>query len=253
MKLRSSPILGLICMGAILAMDTKIDCKDVATGGLMDAMWFSAAVAASDANTQDQIAANNEEQAGQNQPGEDGAQGEHGAPGAPGSDGEDGAQGEQGAPGAPGSDGDDGEDLTGVIARGWIPGTDYDLFPFEVGAQYIPAAGSAIGILSAYRPEPETGDPNYPTPGEYYVRVALPERADAYTRDEIVVLVSVEARRDSEDPGPLYQLFAYWQIAPENLDGNVIVGDVLELKIMVKASPVMVPSDGNFSIVVMVP
>jgi 3-oxoacyl-[acyl-carrier-protein] synthase-3 len=41
MKVRSSPILGLICMGSILAMDTKLDCKDLAMSGLMDAMLQS--------------------------------------------------------------------------------------------------------------------------------------------------------------------------------------------------------------------
>ena len=38
MKLRSSGILGLFCFASILAMDVKIDCKDVAMSGLMDAV-----------------------------------------------------------------------------------------------------------------------------------------------------------------------------------------------------------------------
>ena len=246
-------------MGAILAMDTKIDCKDAATGGLMDAMWFSAAVGTAEENTEAQIAAYNEEQAAQQQPGVpgepgvDGVDGVDGADGADGADGTDGVDGTDGADGTDGVDGEDGEDLTGVIGRGWIPGADYDLFPPDLAFIYYPTEGTAPGILSAYRPDPEAGDPNWPTPGEYHVRVALPERAEAYTRDEIVVLISVEARRDSEDPGPLFQLFAYWQIVPDVLDGDVIVGDVLEIKIMIKASPDMFPADGNFSIVAMVP
>jgi hypothetical protein len=274
MKLRSSPMLGLVCMGLVLAMDTNVDCKDVATSGLLDAMWFSAGVAVGNANTQAQIDAINDELAGQQQPG---------APGAPGVNcwdlngdgvndpaedangdgvwdaldcqGAAGQDGLNGQDGQNGQDGEDGEDLTGVIARGWIPGADYDAFPPEVGATYVPPAGDAVGILSACRPEPEAGDPNYPTPGEYHVRVALPQRDEAYTRSEIVVLISVEARRMGGDPGPLYQLFGYWQILPDNLDGDVVQGDVLELKIIVKAGslPSMFPADGNFSIVVMVP
>jgi hypothetical protein len=280
MKLRSSPVLGFVCMGLVLAMDTDVDCKDLASGGLLDAMWFSAAVAVSDANTRDLIAENNDEIAGQQQPGAPGAPGINcwdlngdgvndadedvngdglwdalDCQGSAGQDGVDGSDGQNGLDGQDGQNGGDGEDLTGVIARGWIPGADYDAFPLEVGAVYVSPDGAAVGILSAYRPEPEAGDPNFPTPGEYHVRVALPQRDEAYTRSEIVVLISVEARRMQSDPGPLYQLFGYWQILPDILDGDVILGDVLELKIMVKAGsvPSMFPADGNFSIVVMVP
>ena len=277
MKLRSSPMLGLVCMGLVLAMDTNVDCKDVASSGLLDAMWFSAGVAVGNANTQAQIDANNDELAGQQQPG---------APGAPGVNcwdlngdgvndpqedangdglwdafdcqgpaGQNGVDGVDGQDGQNGQDGEDGQDLTGVIARGWIPGAEYDAFPPDLGFVYVPDAGTTVGILSAYRPDPEAGNPSVPTPGEYHVRVALPEREQPYMRDEIVVLISVEARRMLYDPGPLYQLFGYWQIVPDVLDGDVIVGDVLELKIIVKAGslPSMFPADGNYSIVVMVP
>jgi hypothetical protein len=265
-------------MVAILAMDTQIDCKDVATSGLMDAMWFAAAVETADANAQALVDASAEELAAQTQPGVPGADGEDGVDGVDGTPGancwdlnlngendpeEDvnqdgvwdtldclGPVGEDGEDGDDGADGEDGDDLTGVIARGWIPGVEYDLFPFELHAEYVPAEGKAVGILSAYRPDPEAGDPNFPTPGEYHVRVELPARDQPYTRDEIVVLVSVEARHDL---GPLFQLFAYWEIVPSSLDGNEIVGDVMEIKIMVKASPEMYPADGNFSIVVLAP
>ena len=287
MKLRSSPILGLVCMVTVLAMDTQVDCKDIASSGLLDAMWFSAAVAVAGENTQTAIAANNEEQAGQSQPGAPGAagincwdlngdgvddadedvnddgvwdaldcQGTDGATGASGTDGTDGVDGTDGTDGANGTngtDGQDGADLTGTLARGWIPGADHDQFPFDLGAVFVPAAGKAVNIISAVRPEPEAGNPSYPTPGEYIVQVALPERDTVYTRDEIVVMISVEARRLDQDPGPLYQLFGYWQIMPEVLDGNNIVGNVLKLKIMIKAGSAMIPADGNFSLVVMAP
>lgn len=126
MKLRSSALLGFVCFGSILAMDFRLDCKDVAAAGLMDAIWYSASVS----TAQDLIDQNNTDN-----------QGQQGAPGAPGEGGvncwdingdgvndaaEDvngdgvwdamdcqGASGEaglttQGAPGAPGADGADG-------------------------------------------------------------------------------------------------------------------------------------------------
>lgn len=136
MKLRSSAILGFFCFGSILAMDYKIDCKDIAASGLMDAIWYSAAVS----TAQDLIDQNNTDN-----------QGQQGAPGAPGAggvncwdldgdglndadedtngDGEwnaldcQGSSGEdglttQGAPGAPGADGLDGTNCWDLNANG---------------------------------------------------------------------------------------------------------------------------------------
>ena len=311
MKLRSSPVLGLICLGSILAMDTQLDCKDVAASGLLDALWYNAAVSASNANTQAQIAAAEDELSGKDTPGvncwdlngngkndpdedvnEDGEFNALDCQGADGANGEDGqsgkgtagtagincwdlngngkndpdedvnddgefnaldCQGATGQSGTPGTNGTNGQDLTGVIARGWIPGADYDVLPSEVGATYVPATGKAVGIVSVTRPEPEAGNPNVPMPGDYIVRVQLPERAEEYTRDELAVLLSVEARRLDGEPGPLYQLYGYWQILPSSLNGNTIVGDTVDLRILIKAGVYMIPADGNFTIVVMVP
>ncbi len=58
MKLRSAPILGCGMFFMTLAMDTRCDFKDVAGGGLLDGLWFAAAVTASnqgDSRLQDQI------------------------------------------------------------------------------------------------------------------------------------------------------------------------------------------------------
>ncbi|GEM_PF-1057357 len=126
MKLRSSVILGFFCFTSILAMDVRLDCKDVAVSGLMDAMWYSASVA----TTQQLIDENNQQNQGQK--GEPGAPGEAGincwdlngngvndpeedtngdgefnALDCQGPAGQDG-QSTQGAPGAPGADGADG-------------------------------------------------------------------------------------------------------------------------------------------------
>jgi hypothetical protein len=48
MKLLSAPVLGCGLFFMTLAMDTKCDYKDVAGAGLMDGLWFAAAVSASD-------------------------------------------------------------------------------------------------------------------------------------------------------------------------------------------------------------
>jgi hypothetical protein len=58
MKLFSAPVLGCSMFFMLLAMDTKCDYKDVAGGGLLDGLWFAAAVNAShqgDADLQGQI------------------------------------------------------------------------------------------------------------------------------------------------------------------------------------------------------
>jgi hypothetical protein len=310
MRVRSTPVLGLICLGSILAMDTEIDCKDVAMSGLLDAIWFSAST---------QITG---------QQGEQGEQGEQGAPGAPGENcwdangngiqdpdedvngdgawntldcqgpaGEDGQSGQsirgepgesglmcwdlnengepdpdedinqdnvwdardcQGQPGAPGEPGEPGEDLTGVIARGWIPGFELDLFPRTPGFIYDPG-DSAVGIDSAYRPL--VGDPNDPivTPGRYRVLVPLPERDGPYYRTEIVVLVSLEKSHVDGAPhgsgGTPVQMFGYWEIVNVDLSHplGLITDDMLELEVIVRATPDMFAIDANFSIVVLVP
>jgi hypothetical protein len=58
MRLFSAPVLGCGLFVMVLAMDTKCDYKDVAGGGLLDGLWFAAAVNASnpgDAALQGQI------------------------------------------------------------------------------------------------------------------------------------------------------------------------------------------------------
>jgi hypothetical protein len=278
MRLRSSPILGLICLGSILAMDTKIDCKDVATTGLLDAMWFSASVAANQGDE-------NGDQSGQGQPGPPGeaglgcwdlngngvadaeedingdgvwdaldCQGADGADGAPGEQGEQGEPGTPGTPGAPGepgepgAPGEPGEDMTGVIARGLIPSN----------ANYDPALG--YGILGVYRPEDDPMDPNPPqgpTRGRYRVHVQLPQRyddegnPDPYTEPEIIVLLSVEAVVIGGAPpgsgGTPAQLFAFWELVELNNDQ-----DIVRLEIQIRSS-LNFPTDADFSLVVMLP
>ncbi len=58
MKLRSAPILGCLTFVMTLAMDVRCDMKDVLGGGILDGLWFAAAVSAanqSDDQLQDQI------------------------------------------------------------------------------------------------------------------------------------------------------------------------------------------------------
>ena len=79
MKVRSSALVGCMTIALTLAMDSKIDCKDVATAGLLDGIWFALATS----NAQ------------QGPPGPQGPQGEPGesgldAPGTPGAAGADG-------------------------------------------------------------------------------------------------------------------------------------------------------------------
>ncbi len=305
MKVRSTPVLGLICMGSILAMDKNLDCKDIAMSGLLDAIWFNAAT-----------------QCAEGQQGEQGEQGERGDPGAPGANcwdrngngvqdpdedingdgawdtldcqgptGDEGQPGQSipGAPGEsglmcwdlngngqpdpdedvnqddvwdardcqgePGAPGQDGEDLTGVIGRAWIPGEELDLFPRDPDFVYeVPSGG---GILSAYRPA--VGDPPIVIPGRYRVLVELPERDGPYYRTEIVVLVSLEKSHIDGAPhgsgGTPVQMFGYWEIVNVDLSHplGLITDDVLELEVIVRATPDMFAIDADFSIVVLVP
>jgi len=314
MKLRSSPILGLALFSLILA-DTNIDCKDVAVSGLMDAMWFGASLALSQATGEDQ--------SGQGQPGapgadgincwdlngngeddpeedangdgewnaldcqgpagEDGAQGSQGQPGPPGQNGADGQDGRDGRDGADGQDGlsgincwdldgdrvndpaedvngdglwdaqdcqgaagEDGEDLTGVIARGVIPGAD---IPEPGEPDWVPAAGTAVGIERVFRPENPFGPT---TRGRYRVIVNLPQRAQPYVEDEIVILVSIEALHTDGGPpgsgGPTAQAFGFWEIIEvDNGAGTV------EIEVMIRTAPLNFFTDATFSLVVLVP
>ena len=95
MKLRSAPIAGCVASGLTL-MDLKVDCKDVASAGLLDAFWFAASVSANEANQAGQGAVVSGDQSGQPAPGIPGPQGEQGLQGEQGPQGEQGAQGEQG-------------------------------------------------------------------------------------------------------------------------------------------------------------
>ncbi|MBU0639639.1 MAG: hypothetical protein KKB50_12295 [Planctomycetes bacterium] len=151
MKLRSTPIVGCMTLAMSLFLaDLKIDCKDVAAAGLMDAMWFGAAVAV---NQQANNTATAGAQAEQDVPPVPGPQGEQGVPGDPGTAGADGiscwdlnangigdleedinadgqynaldcqgAAGANGADGANGTDGVDGED--GKDGKDGVDGED---------------------------------------------------------------------------------------------------------------------------------
>jgi len=90
MKLRSAPVLGCLTLLLTLAMDYRFDCKDIAGGGLMDALWYTAAVKHADegdAELQGEIdglenqvndLAGQVGQAAQGQPGAPGADGDPG-------------------------------------------------------------------------------------------------------------------------------------------------------------------------------
>ena len=288
MKLNSSPVLGLICMTSIFAMDTKLDCKDVAVSGLLDAMWFSASVA----TTQSMIdAAAAENQAQQGEPGAPGTPGincwdlngdgindlgedvngdgvwdvldcqgldgqsTQGAPGAPGADGADGSNGVNGQDGADGNDGvdgndgTDGADLTGVVARGVIPGADVPDPNDPGGADWIPADKTMVGIERVYRP---ASGSSVPSRGRFRVIVELPDRTADYMAEEITVLVSIEAVHTDGGPpgsgGTTAQAFGFWEIVEiDNVAGT------LELEVMVRSAPLNFYIDATFSIVVLIP
>ncbi|MFQ5806321.1 MAG: hypothetical protein ACE5I3_07720 [Phycisphaerae bacterium] len=308
MRLRSSPILGLICLGSILAMDTRLDCKDVAINGLLDAVWFGAGMAANqamiDANqgqqgergdpgapgancwdlNDDGVNDPNEDVNGdgvwdtfdcQGLPGDPGLPGRE-TPGPPGADGQDGADGADGLPcwdlngnGQPDADedvsgpdgvpdglwdawdcqglpGQDGEDLTGVIARGVIPGAD---IPEPNEPDWVPDPNTAVGILRVYRPE----NPQGPTTrGRYRVIVELPERAAPYTNPEIITLVSIVAvHTDGGLPGsggPTAQAFGFWEIVVIDNAASTV-----ELEVMIRTAPLNFFTDATFSLVVLVP
>lgn len=292
MRLHSSPILGLACMGAILAMDTRLDCKDVAASGLLDALWFSASVAVNQANTQAAIDAALDQQAGQGQPGADGApgincwdlngngaddpeedvngdgvwdaldcqgtpgadgqDGRPGIPGAPGADGQDGLDGQDGVDGRDGTDGTDGadgadgQDLTGVIARGVIPGAD---IPDPGEPDYIPDPSASFGLLRVYRPDDGSG---LPTRGRYRVVLQLPEQEQPYTGEELTVLVSVEAvHTDGGEPGSggaTAQAFGFWELVA--IDD---AASTAEIEVMVRTAPLNFFTDATFSLIALVP
>lgn len=99
MKLWSSPTLGFMCIASVLAMDTKLDCKDVAASGLIDALFFGATSV---------VAGSQQGQTQQAEPGPAGPQGEPGPQGPQGDPGEAGQNGLD-APGTPGAQGDKGD------------------------------------------------------------------------------------------------------------------------------------------------
>ena len=138
MRTFSLPVIGCLAMTLTLGMDTKLDCKDLASAGLLDVLFFAAGTAqqAADAGDSAQTAppvpgpaGPQGEQGPQGDPGADGSDGTDGSDGADGTDGgdgKDGASGEPGAAGEPGTageqgdQGDPGRDLTGLLARGVI-------------------------------------------------------------------------------------------------------------------------------------
>ncbi|MCA9244138.1 MAG: collagen-like protein [Phycisphaerales bacterium] len=113
MKLRSSPVIGLICLTSMLAMDKTIDCKDLAASGFLDALVLGAATDAANNGAGQQAPGPAGPQGPQGEKGDQGDPGPAGADGADGKDGVDGqngADGKDGANGADGQNGADGED-----------------------------------------------------------------------------------------------------------------------------------------------
>src|SRR5262245_51583649 len=90
MRLWSAPVVGGLAI-CLTLMDLKVDCKDVASAGLLDGLWFGAAVAARAGDG-----------TGQNQPPVPGPQGDPGPAGPAGPAGATGAAGAAGATGPSG-------------------------------------------------------------------------------------------------------------------------------------------------------
>lgn len=282
MRLRSSPVVGLICFGSVLAMDTHLDCKDVAASGLLDAAWFGASIVVNQALDE----AQGENQAAQGKPGPPGApgidcwdlngngsndpeedvngdgvwdahdcQGPAGEPGQagqsmpgspgpqgpPGEDGADGADGQDGEDGQDGTNGTDGVDLTGVIARGVIPGTDPGSFD----------PNDAVGIDGVFRPEDDPLDPDPPagpTRGRYRVHVRLPQRPEPYTAEDLVTLVSVDPpAAGGAGDGIDSSLIGMWQLFS-------ITGDIADIEVRFRSAVLNFYGDPDFfSVVVLAP
>ncbi len=195
-----------------------------------------------------------------------------------GADGRDGIDGQDGADGADGEDGlncwdldgdgvqdpaedvngdgvwdaldcrgADGQDLTGLIARAVIPGAD---IPDPNDGDWVPAAGTATGILRVYRPANPPGAP--PTRGRYRIVVDLPDRATDYQQAEIIALVSVQALHTDGGPpgsgGATAQAFGYWEVV--SIDN---AADEVEFEVMIRTAPLNFFTDASFSFIVLLP
>lgn len=284
MKLRSSSILGLICLGSMLLMDVHLDCKDVAASGLLDAAWFGASLAVNQAIDE----AQGENQATQGEPGAPGincwdldgdgvddpeedvngdgvwdaldCQGPPGEPGqagqgTPGPPGPQGPQGPQGEPGPQGPAGPPGQD--GVDGQDGQDGEDGQDLTGVIARAVISGTApetfdpnNAVGIAAVYRPEDDPLDPDPPagpTRGRYRLHVQLPPRGEPYTADDLVTLVSVDPPAAGGGDGIDSSLIGMWQLFS-------IDGDIADIEVRFRSAVLNFYADPDyFSVVVLTP
>jgi hypothetical protein len=155
----------------MLAMDVKCDYKDALGAGLLDGLWFAAAMNASQQGDRqlqgelDELQGDIDElQAGQQQPG------------VPGADGADGADGQDGADGRDGADGQDGgncwDDIGDFNEDGVL--NSYDCLDYmQAGGDEIVVARGFIDSFGVIHRGTNILDASFVDVGEYDVVIDL--------------------------------------------------------------------------------
>jgi hypothetical protein len=273
-------------------MDVRFDCKDMAGAGLLDGLWFAAAMDASnrgDTELQSEIDGLAEEI-------EEGGQGERGAPGADGDpglscwdldgDGEadpdedinddgvwdaldcQGADGEPGEPGQPGANcwdhvGDvnlDGTaDWKDCIAYAEDGGDESGIIASAVVDAYGDVRPGARNITGAY-PGAYAGGNAWHSVGEYQVIIYLDDvefDLNEVEAEDFAVFITIRATSATQEPGGVISaLVGHYRFAKFVDDGEPVfdrVSQTLAMEIFILRGLDGEPMSAEFSILIVEP